>query len=274
MFENQTLGDWCKWLEKNFSPDIAIPTLPIIIRLDGNNFHNWTKGLRRPFDERLQKLMEYTTIELVKETNALVGYTQSDEITLLLYSDNRKSQVYHVGKKQKILSKLTGVCVNTFNEKRRELLPDHDKIANFDCRMYQTPSKMDAVNQFLWREQDATKNSISMLGRAYFSHNQLNNKNGSQIQDMLMLQHGVNWNDLPAKFKRGSYVFKEIMEGPLSLREIDELPPKHNARTNPNLKVKRTRYLVDHTMPILSKISNKVEVFFKNDEPMPYPFEE
>ena len=51
--DGQTLGDWCKWLEKNFSLDIAIPTLPIIIRLDGNNFSKWTRGLEKPFDDRL-----------------------------------------------------------------------------------------------------------------------------------------------------------------------------------------------------------------------------
>lgn len=55
----QTLGDWCKWLEKNFSNEVMIPTLPVIIRLDGNNFHNWTKGLERPFDKSVIKEIEY-----------------------------------------------------------------------------------------------------------------------------------------------------------------------------------------------------------------------
>lgn len=110
----ETLGDWCKWLEKNFSPEQMIPTLPVIIRFDGNNFHNWTKGLNRPFDAGLTNLMIETTKFLVQETNAVVGYTQSDEITLILYSDDRKSLIYNDGKKQKILSKLTGKCVSFF----------------------------------------------------------------------------------------------------------------------------------------------------------------
>ena len=116
--EKETLGDWCKWLEKNFSPEIMIPTLPVIIRLDGNNFHNWTKGLNRPFDEGFVNLMIDTTKFLVQETNAVVGYTQSDEITLILYSEDKKSAIYHDGKKQKILSKLTGACANYFNDRR------------------------------------------------------------------------------------------------------------------------------------------------------------
>jgi tRNA(His) 5'-end guanylyltransferase len=168
-FEN--MGDWCKWLERNFSPEVMIPTLPVIIRIDGNNFHNWTKGLKRPFDEDLNKLMTETTKFLVKETNAIVGYTQSDEITLILYSSDRKSSIYNDGKKQKILSKLTGNCVNFFNEKRKELLPNHNKIANFDCRIYQTPTLHDATVQLLWREIDASRNSVQMLAQSLFLYN-------------------------------------------------------------------------------------------------------
>lgn len=124
-FEN--VGDWCKWLERNFTCETMIPTLPVIIRLDGNNFSRWTKGLHRPFDQGLVELMRETTRYLVEETNAVIGYTQSDEITLVLYSENRSSELYHNGKKQKILSKLTAKCVNFFNEARETYLPKHDK---------------------------------------------------------------------------------------------------------------------------------------------------
>jgi tRNA(His) 5'-end guanylyltransferase len=113
-----------------------IPTLPVIIRLDGNNFSTWTKSLTKPFDSRLTQLMVETTKFLVQETNAVIGYTQSDEITLVLYSNDRKSSIYNDGKKQKIVSKLTAKCVNFFNERRKELLPDHNKVAVFDCRVY------------------------------------------------------------------------------------------------------------------------------------------
>ena len=125
----ETLGDWCKWVEKNFSNEIMIPKLPVIIRLDGNNFHNWTKGLNRPFDGRLTDIMVDVTKALVEETNAIVGYTQSDEITLILYSDDKESSIYNDGKKQKILSKLTGRCVSLFNEKRLKYLPEHNRTS-------------------------------------------------------------------------------------------------------------------------------------------------
>lgn len=265
--EFNTLGDWCKWLERNFSPDVMIPTLPVIIRLDGNNFSQWTKGLQKPFDYQLMDLMKETTKFLVSETNAVVGYTQSDEITLILYNEDRKSALYHDGKKQKILSKLTAKCVNFFNEKRKELLPEHDKIAVFDARIYQTPTLQDACAQLLWRENDATKNSIQVLGQSFFSHKQLHNLNGNQIQDKLMLEKMVNWNDLSASCKRGTYIKRVRVSTPLSREEMENLHPKHEARRNPNLMVERN-VLQQIEYPILTKITNKVEVIFNDQEPI------
>lgn len=263
----ETLGDWCKWLEKNFSPEIAIPTLPVIIRIDGNNFHNWTKGLNRPFDEGLVKLMVDTTKFLVQETNAVIGYTQSDEITLVLYSDDRKSAIYNDGKKQKILSKLTGKCVSYFNEKRSEYLPTHNRIANFDCRIYQTPSLHDACVQLLWRENDATKNSISMLAQSLFPHKQLQNLNGNEMQDKMMLEKGVNWNDLPVKYKRGTYVKRIKTSKPFTVEELATLPPKHQAHKNPDLVIERS-VIKEIELPIFSRIINKEAVVFEDAAPI------
>lgn len=265
--EFKNLGDWCKWLEKNFTPDVMIPTLPVIIRLDGNNFSQWTKGLQKPFDYQLMELMEETTQFLVRETNAVVGYTQSDEITLILYNEDRKSALYHDGKKQKILSKLTAKCVNFFNEKRKELLPEHDKVAVFDARIYQTPTLQDACAQLLWRENDATKNSIQVLGQSFFSHKQLHNLNGNQIQDKLMLEKLVNWNDMSAQCKRGTYVKRVMTSKPLSVEELATLPAKHQAHKNPDLVISRS-VIKRIEYPIFTKITNKVDVIFYDKEPI------
>ena len=262
-FEN--LGDWCKWLERNFSNDVMIPTLPVIIRIDGNNFHNWTKGLKRPFDEDLTNLMVDLTKYLVEETNAVIGYTQSDEITLVLYSSDKKSSIYNDGKKQKILSKLTGKCVSYFNESRKKYLPNHNKIANFDCRIYQTPTLHDATLQLLWRENDATKNSIAMLAQSLFSHKELQGLHGGEMQNKMMLEKGVNWNDLEVKYKRGTYVKRIKSLKPFTSDELKVLPPKHNAHKNPELLIERNIVTVVE-LPILNKISNKVGVIFNDDD--------
>jgi tRNA(His) 5'-end guanylyltransferase len=265
--EFKGLGDWCKFLEKNFSNEIMIPTLPVIIRLDGNNFHNWTKGLKRPFDMKLTELMIETTKFLVQETNAVVGYTQSDEITLILYSSDRKNSIYNDGKKQKILSKLTGKCVSFFNEKRIELLPKHNRTAHFDCRIYQTPTLHDACVQLLWRENDATKNSISMLAQSLFSHKELQNLNGNEMQDKMMLERNVNWNDLEIKLKRGTYIKRIKTSKPFSLEELKTLPPMHQAHKNPKLIVSRS-VIGEIEYPIFNKIKNMRDVIFNDSEPI------
>ena len=263
----ETLGEWCKWLEKNFSNEIMIPTLPIIIRLDGVNFSKWTKGLVKPFDEDFHKTMVATTKFLVHETNALIGYTQSDEITLILFSDSRKSQVYHDGKKQKILSKLSSKVANNFNHNRENILENHHKIADFDARIYQTPTKQDAVAQLLWRELDATKNSISMLAQSLFPHNQLQNLDGNKMQHKMMLEKDVNWNDLDVWKKRGTYIRRTVTSETLTVEDIENLPPKHHARQNPLLEV--TRSVVEQIdMPIFSRVENKVDVIFNNAKPI------
>jgi tRNA(His) guanylyltransferase len=260
-----TIADWCKWLEKNFTPEIMIPTLPVIIRLDGNNFSSWTNGLNKPFDENLSDLMIELTKFLVKETNAIIGYTQSDEITLILYTDDKKISIYNEGKKHKILSKLTGKCVTFFNTKRVKYLPNHNKFANFDCRIYQTPTLHDACIQLLWRENDATKNSISMLAYSLFSHNSLLNMNGDEKQERMMIEKGVNWNDLPVKFKRGTYVRRIKTSKPFTSEELSKLPPKHHAHKNPNLVIERNDISILE-LPIFNKIKNKVGVVFNGEE--------
>lgn len=267
--EFKTLGSWCKWLEKNFSNDVMIPTLPVIIRLDGNGFSKWTNDLVKPFDENLTDLMIETTKFLVQETNAVIGYTQSDEITLILYTNNKSSALYNDGKKQKIVSKLTAKCVNFFNEKRKEFLPNHDKIAIFDCRVYQAPTLQDACAQLLWRENDATKNSIAMLAQSLFSHHSLQNLDGSKMQDKMMLEENVNWNDLATKFKRGSYIRTVKREIPFPTEEIENLPMKHKARFDPELKIERS-VVESVEFPIFNKIKNKVDVIFYNENPIIY----
>ena len=262
----ENLGDWCKWLEKNFSPELMIPTLPVIIRIDGNNFSKWTKGLKKPFEEPLTDLMIDVTKYLVETTNAIIGYTQSDEITLVLYSPDREKSIYNEGKKQKILSKLTGLVVSYFNDTRPEYLPDHNKLANFDCRIYQTPTLLDACAQLLWRENDAIKNSISMLAQDKYSHKSLQNLNGHQMKDRL-LKDGIDWNELETKFRKGTYIKRVRMEIPFSAEELDKLPMKHKARQNPNLLVERNVYLSPE-YPNLTDIDNKVGVIFHNEEPI------
>lgn len=263
----ETIGDWCKWLEKNFSPEQTIPLLPVIIRLDGVNFHSWAKHLNKPFDKNLIKLMKETTKFLVQETNAIIGYTQSDEITLILYSDNKKKGIYHEGKKQKILSKLTALCVTFFNDRQQSILPNYNKLATFDCRIYQTPTLHDACVQLLWRENDATKNSISMLAQSLFSHKQLQYLKGHQMQDKMMTEKGVNWNNLSTELKRGCYIKKIRTTKEFTPEEIQDLPPQHDFFKKNKVNIERN-IIKSITYPPFSSIKNPIDVVFFDHKPI------
>ena len=101
---------------------------------------------------------------------------------------------------------------------------DTDAIpAFFDARIFNIPFE-EVTNYFVWRQQDATRNSIQMLGQSYFSHKELHGKNVSNIQDMLMDQHGVNWNDVDTRFKRGQCVTSNFEDERLTFRIDTEVP--------------------------------------------------
>ena len=201
------LGDRVKQLyEKAETSQKFVPLLPIYCRIDGRSFSKFTKGMAKPYEERMSRVMQEVTKFLVKETSARVGYTQSDEISLLFYVDDIRSSIFFDGKKQKMVSVLAAAASAKFMQVASAQIPEfvQDKVPMFDARVFNVPNKTEAMNCFLWRVQDAVKNSISMAARSVFSHREVNNKNQSQMLDML-LEKGINWNDYPKFFKEGSF---------------------------------------------------------------------
>lgn len=260
------MGDRMKSYEGIEAGRKLIPLLPIVARLDGRSFSKFTAGLKRPYDERLSRLMVATTKHLVEETNALVGYTQSDEISLIMFAPDWKQQVWFDGKVQKMVSNLASQASAFFNKRLAEHLPEKaNLLPTFDCRVWNVPSKDEAVNAILWREIDATKNSVSMATRHYYSHLEMENQGRAAMMEMLF-KKGVNWNDYPPEFKRGSYVQRVKSSGRFTAEELDLLPYKHAARFNPLLEVERSM-IVQVDMPPLSKVVNRVEVIFDGAKP-------
>lgn len=244
-----------------------LPGLPILARMDGRAFHTFTKGLRRPYDERLSQAMINTTIRLVKETNARIGYTQSDEITLLLHTDSENSQLWFDRKVFKMTSQLGALATLYFNQQLETLPAEYRlKEPTFDARVWQVPNKEEAVNTFVCREFDATKNSISMAAEAYFSSKDLIDVSSRERRAMLEAK-GVMWEEYPAFFKRGTYVQKRIETGKLKEYELKDLPDKHAARINPDLQISRSHVkAVD--MPPITKVVNKTGVIFDGEVPI------
>jgi len=253
--------------EVRYTGERFMPLLPVLARVDGKNFHTFCKGLERPYDVRLQSLLIEVTKYLVEETNALLGYTQSDEISLVMYSGVSGSGIYYDGRVQKIVGDLAAATSVQFNRLLRQwYIREKDySYPRFDARAWQVPTLEEAANYFLWREQDCTKNSISMAARHYYSHRELCNKCGVEMQDMLH-EKGVNWNDYPPTFKRGTYVRREKVVRKFTTEELEKLPLRHEARTNPDLEIERSRIRVV-SMPRFGSVVNRVGVIFYGEEP-------
>lgn len=262
------LGDRMKAYEMAEAGRRCMPLLPILARIDGRSFSRFTQGLERPFDRRLSELMIDTVKFLVRETNAACGYTQSDEITLAWYSPTHDTQVIFDGRISKLLSVLASMTAAYFTRHLPARLPAEyvDKLPHFDARVWNVPNLEEAANVFLWREFDATKNSISMAARAHYSHKQLDGKNGGEMLEMLR-DKNVQWDDYPDFFKRGTYVQRRKTLRRFTADELDKLPPLHEARKDPKLMVERTDY-VALVLPPLARIENRAGVLFRGESPV------
>jgi tRNA(His) guanylyltransferase len=262
------LGDRMKLYEQAEAGRRLMPLLPAMARIDGRCFSSFTRGLERPYDARLSKAMIDTTQFLVEETNACVGYTQSDEISLAWLSTSFDSQIFFDGKIQKMVSVLAAIATLEFNRVIAESLPSEysRKRPAFDCRVWNVPNAEEAANVFLWREIDATKNSVSMAARGYYSDKELHGKGRSDMQEMLFAK-GVNWNDYPAFFKRGTYIQRRAVQRAFTVDELERLPPKHEARKYPDLVIERTEY-VALSLPKLSTVTNRAGVLMHGESPL------
>lgn len=210
MNNKMSLGDRMKKYEKIETGDKFIPCLPVYVRIDGRSFSKFTKTMNKPYDERMSRIMQEVTKSLVEETGASIGYTQSDEISLVFYQDNIESSIFFDYKKQKMVSVIAGLTSSLFMKFCLKQMPEfcENVIPCFDCRAFSLPSKGEAMNAVLWRVKDATKNSVSMAARSIFSHKELQGKKQNDMIDM-MLNKGINWNDYPKFFKEGSF-FKRV----------------------------------------------------------------
>lgn len=262
---NQDLfGNRMKDYERMETGRKFMPGLPVYARIDGRSFSKFTKGMMRPYDIAMSNAMVATTKYLVDETHACIGYTQSDEISLCWFIDTRDGQIFFDGKIQKMVSVLAGLATARFNQYGRELWPDRFERALpvFDARVFQLPNKVECANAFLWREFDATKNSISMAARSIYSHKELHQKNGSEMQEMLW-QIGINWNDYPASFKRGTYVQRKATWVELDAATLAKIP--ENKR--PDGPVQRHE-IATLDLPPFATVTNRVEVIFDGADPV------
>lgn len=256
-----TLGDRMKSYEAVETERRLMWGLPALARVDGRAFHAFTRGMDRPFDERFSRCMISTAAFLAQETNALLAYTQSDEITLAWHTTDSKSEPWFGGRLQKMVSQMGSMATLAFYREVVQTMPEYaDREPTFDARIWNVPSLEEAANVFLWREWDASKNSISMAAQSVFSHRELMHKNGNRKQEMLF-QRGINWNDYPVHFKRGTFIQRRTVAKPFTAEEINKLPAMHDARYNPDLLVERSVWEAVE-LPPLGTVKDRVPVLF------------
>ncbi|NCP98212.1 hypothetical protein GW796_00695 [archaeon] len=244
-----TLGDRVKNLEMAQASLCLDEDSPICVRIDGKSFHTYTKGLVRPFDKRLSQAMIDTTNFLVEQTHAKLGYTQSDEISLVYFKTDDKQQSFFGGRIQKLTSVLASITTAKFNsEILKNLTEKSDQFAIFDCRVWNVPTLQDAAEVFIWRQEDAIKNAISMAAQAHYSHTLLQGKN-SATKIKMLAEIGVSWDDYPEFFKSGTYSKRNLVVTPMS-EELKKFPGNENKESYLRTEIINFHY------PRLNKIDN------------------
>ena len=193
-----------------------------IIRLDGRAFHKFTKKFKKPYDLDFMRMMDETAIELCKQIQgAKCAFVQSDEINIVVTDfDELKTNAWFDGNIQKIASISASIATSAFNKSYLEHVIENETIdcsiksmdlehvsfAHFDSRVFSISDYNEVINVFVWRQIDATKNAIQMLGRAHFSHKELHGLSGQEIQYKLMTEKSINFNDQPIGFRRGRLI--------------------------------------------------------------------
>lgn len=195
---------------------------PVIMRLDMRAGHTFTRGFKKPYDTIFFNAMVETAVSLCENVqNTRIAYVQSDEISLLLtdYTKLTTAQWFD-GNIQKMTSVSASIATIAFNKAYTHLLLTANLLPfelekytsrintmTFDSRVFNIPES-EVVNYFVFRQNDATRNSIESAGQAYFTKEELFQKKNNQIQDMLMQERNVNWQDYPNWFKRGACIIK------------------------------------------------------------------
>ncbi len=262
--QKDELGKRMKEYE-NITRNYLTKRVPVIIRIDGKAFHTFTLGMDKPFDEILSKTMMETCKYLCENIQGCkIGYVQSDEISLLLTDyETIKTDAWFDYNIQKLCSISASMATLAFNKIFRKNVEDYNlnlgyetynsklellyrnKIdtAMFDSRAFVLP-KEEVCNYFIWRQQDASRNSIQMVAQSQFSHKSLQNKNCNQLQEMLFQEKGINWNDLPIWQKRGTCTIKE------------EYTLAYNGET-----YERTRWIIDKSIPVFTQDRKYIEKY-------------
>jgi len=246
--DNDSLGNRMKAYEE-VNLHRLIRRMPLIIRVDGKAFHTLTKKMRfeKPFDKNMMDAMADTARTLIAEIQgSKLAYVQSDEISILATDyEDLETQAWFDKNLQKIVSVSASVATSNFNMYMRTVddqLPD----GLFDSRAFVLP-KEEVCNYLIWRQKDATRNSIQGVGQANFSHKEISGLNNDHLQEKMFQEKQINWNDFDTWKKRGVCLYK-----------VPVTKTVKNFITGVEEPVIRTEIKIDWEIPIFTQDRNYV----------------
>ena len=232
---------------------MLLPELYLVARLDGNRFTRLTKEIcsfEAPFDVRFRDMMIETVKALMNYSfRVIYGYTQSDEISLLFHPEEdtfgRKVRKYN--------SLLAGVASAAFSMQLGQQ-------AIFDCRIVPLPTVERVQDYFLWRQEDAHRNSLNahcywMLrkqGKSVAAATKLLEGQSVAFKNELLFQNGVNFDKLPSWQKRGIGVYWE----PVEKQGFNSITGKTETATRRTLKV-------DQELPLREEYAKFITTFLR-----------
>ena len=232
----EPLGDRMKTFYENRTRILLPRKTYTLLRIDGKAFHTYTRGMKKPFDLGLMEDMNDTAAYLCKNIQgAKFAYVQSDEISILVTDfDDIMTDMWFDGNLQKMASVSASLATARFNQLRMNrscwdgldvdgYLDGDDinnfKLATFDSRVFQIPQSVEVENYFIWRQQDAVRNSIASVAQSLYSHRELNGKTSNEQQEMIF-QKGINWNDYTSREKRGGFIERVTYVNDKDIRSI------------------------------------------------------
>lgn len=283
-----SLGDRMKRYEDTTRVKLP-PRTYTLLRVDGRAFHTWTRGLRKPYDTVLMDIMDSTAIALCEEiSGAQFAYVQSDEISILVVDFlDIGTQAWFDGIVQKWCSVAASIATMTFNaqvvdqncgydrvldedgpiaadnylEEMKGYVGQKGAIATFDARVWTIPDHIEVENYFVWRQQDAMRNSVSMLARAYASHKQLHGKNRDAQRDAILVA-GDDWTKHPARFKQGGIIRRQAID-------YLERGAVHPAMMPPVPAPEQSNWFMDEDTPVFTEnreyLRKMVPLHWEND---------
>lgn len=265
------LGDRMKAYESVESSRKLDQNTPIVARIDGRGFSKFTKGFDKPFDKRLNSAMNFAASKLVESTHANVGYTQSDEITLIWKVDrteNPEAQVIFGGRVQKLVSVLAGLASSAFYSQMDHMgfgRTVRERMPHFDCRVWNVPSEEEAVNTLMWRYLDARKNAVSIFTRQYVGHKDMQGLDGKAQLAKAYENGAPKFSEIVAPAERFGRIFRRTkVEQPFPMQAFNAMPIEKRASAPKTVN----RTVIRQDVWDMANISNLSDCVFYGAEPL------